>query len=91
MKELRAKRLKEQGEAEAEGDPENQPVIPQTSAVTPKKEGSMEDLSDLDEMLDGQEQYFDQLADEIEFSEEDEEEEGSLTIKNASKYLSYKP
>jgi hypothetical protein len=39
-----------------------------------------------------QSEYNDMLADEIEFSEdEDVEEDGGITIKNAAQYLSYKP
>mmetsp|Transcript_40441 Transcript_40441/g.61688 ORF Transcript_40441/g.61688 Transcript_40441/m.61688 type:complete len:108 (+) Transcript_40441:2921-3244(+) len=39
-----------------------------------------------------QSEYEDQLAQEIEFSEEEDmEEEGGITIKNAAQYLAYKP
>lgn len=36
--------------------------------------------------------YEDQLAQQIEFSDDDEfDEKGNLTLKNAAQYLSYKP
>jgi len=48
------------------------------------------DLEEEDKNL--QEQYYDELADKIEFSEDEEiDEKGGMTIKNAAQYLSYKP
>jgi len=52
----------------------------------------MDDLSDFEGLGHDQSDWDDQLADQIEFSDEDEEdEEGGITIKNASRYLQYKP
>ena len=42
-------------------------------------------------MENWQDEWDDKLCDMIEFSEDEAEEEGGLTIKNASRYLQYKP
>lgn len=61
-----------------------------TQGSIAKIDEEMDDLSDYDK--DEQSMYNDRLADEIDFSgDEDVEEEGGLTIKNAAQYLNYKP
>ena len=89
MKANKAKREAAEALAIANDDPSLSSPVKKKTEASPRGEDS-EDYDD----NEGREQseYDDKLADEIDFSEdEDVEEDGGLTIKNASQYLAYKP
>ena len=89
MKANKAKREAAEALAIANEDPSQSSPVKQKTEHSPRGEDS-EGFED----QDGHEQseYDDVLADNIDFSEdEDVEEDGGLTIKNAAQYLAYKP
>lgn len=74
----------------------NDPTSQSISPTKHKTDASPKHDSEKDSYEDNggheQSEYNDMLADQIEFSDdEDVEEDGGITIKNAAQYLAYKP
>ena len=93
MKANKAKREAEAALAIEQGGEPGQSSVASPTKIDGKGSADMSDPGSYGDREDHlQSEYNDMLADQIEFSEdEDVEEDGGITIKNAAQYLSYKP